>query len=73
MKKLMFAMLFGIPMFIGTVSCSKEKNCVQTDVAETCICAEIYAPVCGCDGETYSNACVAECNGILTYTEGECN
>ncbi len=35
-------------------------------------CIEIYAPVCGCDGQTYSNSCFAEQEGIISWTEGEC-
>ncbi|MBK8444087.1 MAG: hypothetical protein IPL35_12020 [Sphingobacteriales bacterium] len=38
-----------------------------------CICPAIYAPVCGGNGITYSNACEAECNGVFVYVEGECN
>ena len=37
------------------------------------ICEEIYAPVCGCDGLTYSNACEAENAGVKFWTQGACN
>lgn len=30
------------------------------------------APVCGADGITYANACVASCQGITVAAQGEC-
>lgn len=38
---------------------------------ESCICIQLFDPVCGCDGQTYSNACFARCQ-VRSFTPGAC-
>ena len=63
--------------FIALVSlsqpngCNKKKDCVGKP-KEDCVCIQVYKPVCGCDGKTYANACLAQCSGVKSWTEGEC-
>lgn len=37
-----------------------------------CVCADVYAPVCGRDEKTYGNACEAGCVDIDVAYEGAC-
>ena len=36
------------------------------------ICPAIYQPVCGCDGQTYSNRCAAQTKRVSIQAAGEC-
>ena len=44
----------------------------QELMREDCLCPKIFQPVCGDDGQTYTNSCEAECSGVAIKAEGDC-
>jgi hypothetical protein len=55
------------------VPCADGERCVEgVCQPQACLCPRILAPVCGADGETYDNACLARCAGVEVAHEGEC-
>ncbi|GEO05888.1 hypothetical protein AAE02nite_35520 [Adhaeribacter aerolatus] len=56
------------------ISCkTAQTDCIDTaKINPEALCTMQFDPVCGCNKQTYSNACLAENAGVTAYTKGAC-
>ena len=68
MIKIFITLLIVFFKSIAFADCIDESN-----ISDDYVCTENWNPVCGCDGITYSNKCVAESEGVNSWSKGPCN
>lgn len=49
-----------------------SQNVSSPAAREDCVCAEVWEPICGSDGQEYSSPCHAWCAGLTSWTPGTC-
>lgn len=77
MKKLMIFIAA-----LAVVGCTEKATLETHDEApeaagiaeenDMCICTKEFRPVCGGNGRTYGNPCLAGCDDVEEFTDGPC-
>jgi len=62
----------GISLLLITCKAAQPGCIDSAKINPEALCTMQYDPVCGCNNQTYSNACLAENAGVITFTKGAC-
>jgi hypothetical protein len=68
----MTALEDGVNSFMYSFDECDTSECVS-ELDSNCSFDDVWEPVCGCDGVTYSNSGEAICNNIFEWTDGSCD
>ena len=64
---------YGLSSLLLVACKAARTTCIDpARINKEALCTMQFDPVCGCDGKTYSNACLAENAGVTAYTKGSC-
>ncbi len=74
---LFFAVALALSAAPAAAACTQDSDCKVGELcnAGTCevgFCPQVYIPVCGEDGKTYSNACFARLAHVAVKHQGAC-